>query len=166
MVKQVSPDFYILKEDKELAWQRINELEREIQALGPEFHVALTQSNETWHDNAPFDALREKQAVLAAELQMLKDHLAKASVSMPQSKPKRVGIGSYITLKTARGIQKFLLAGHWSYRTGAVENGAMVITCQSPLGKALLESQAGETITLPTNNNQFQVTAVEEPQQA
>jgi transcription elongation GreA/GreB family factor len=162
MAKHESPEFYILKKDKELAWQRINELEREIQALGPEFHMALTQSNETWHDNAPFDALREKQAVLAAELQMLKEYLAKASVSMPKAKPKRVSIGSYITLKTAKGIQKFLLAGHWSYRTGAVEDGAMVITCQSPLGKALLESEAGETITLPTNNNQFQITAIED----
>ena len=46
----------ILDEDRELAEVRMAELERLIQELGPEFHVALTQSSESWHDSALFDA--------------------------------------------------------------------------------------------------------------
>ena len=101
--------FYILEEDKQLARQRIAELEREILELGPEFHTALTQSTETWHDNAPFDALREKQAVLEAELLGLKEVLQKADISVPQPQKGRVSVGSRVKVLLKGKIQHFFL---------------------------------------------------------
>ena len=65
-------EFIILEEDKAWARQRIAWLEQAILDLGPEFHDVFNQSSETWHDNAPFDALRDRQSVLDAELQQLK----------------------------------------------------------------------------------------------
>jgi len=54
----MSRQLIILDEDKKWAEARIAALDEEIQALGPEFYDVFNQSSETWHDNAPFDALR------------------------------------------------------------------------------------------------------------
>src|SRR5437667_6542753 len=91
--------YYILEEDKALARQRIADIEREILEMGPAFHDALNQTSETWHDNAPFDALREHQAVLAAELQNLKEMLGRSAPSLPPAGNKKVSIGSRIKLE-------------------------------------------------------------------
>lgn len=152
--------FYILEEDKQLAQQRIAELERQILELGPEFHVALTQSTETWHDNAPFDALREKQAVLAAEMQNLKMILQKASTAIPKTPKGIVGIGSKIVVELKGKIQRYVLTGHWSYRLGHEIDKALVISCQSPLGQAILGKRPGESGVLPHNGHQVTVTEV------
>lgn len=153
--------FYILEEDKQLARQRIAELEREILELGPEFHTALNQSTETWHDNAPFDALREKQALLEAELQGLKLVLQKASVTVPKPKKGIVSIGSRVRVSLKGKIQQYFLTGHWSYRLGKEIDKAMVITCQSPLGQAILGKKPKETVTLAHNGQTLEIAAIE-----
>ncbi len=153
--------FYILDEDKQLARQRIAELEREILELGPEFHTALTQSNETWHDNAPFDALREKQAGLAAELQTLKEVLQRAEISVPKPAKDKVSIGSRVRVMLKGKIHHFILTGHWSYRLGREIDKALVITVQSPLGQAILGKKIKETVTLPHNGQQLEIAAIE-----
>jgi transcription elongation GreA/GreB family factor len=145
-------NYYILEEDKALARQRVTEIEREILELGPAFHDALNQTSETWHDNAPFDALREKQSLLAAELQSLKEVLNKSSPSLPRSVVNRINIGSRVRLQhtTKKSQHDYLLAGHWSFRTGQVhQDNALVITCQSPLGESLLGKAPGDVVTLP-----------------
>ncbi len=148
----LTQNYYILEEDKKLARQRIADIEREILELGPAFHDALNQTSETWHDNAPFDALREKQALLAAELQSLKEVLSKSSPSLPRSAANRINIGSRVRLEhtTKKSQHDYLLAGHWSFRTGQVhQDDTLVITCQSPLGESLLGKAQGDVVTLP-----------------
>jgi transcription elongation GreA/GreB family factor len=150
-VSKIEPQaFYVLDEDKQWARQRIAELEKAILELGPEFNVALTQSNETWHDNAPFDALRDTQALYVAEMQQLKEVLAKASITVPKPTRGRVGIGSIAALKDGTKHSKFLLAGHWTYRVAEQHHGATVVSCVSPLGSVLLGAKVGQEITIPT----------------
>lgn len=143
-----TPIFYVLKEDKTWAKARIAELEKAIQDLGPEFNIALNQSNETWHDNAPFDALRDTQAVMVAEMQNLKEILFKANISVPKPKPGRVGIGSYVTVFDGRKKYRYLLAGDWSPRIGQVANGFTVVSRQSPIGEALFDKKVATTINI------------------
>jgi transcription elongation GreA/GreB family factor len=142
--------FYVLEEDKQWARQRIAELEKAIQELGPEFNVALTQSNETWHDNAPFDALRDTQALYVAEMQHLKEVLAKAAIKVPKRIAGMINIGNVVTLKRAGKHQRFLLAGHWTYRVAEEHDGATIVSCMSPLGSALLGAKVGDEIIIPT----------------
>lgn len=152
-------NYYILEEDKALARQRIADIEREILEMGPAFHEALNQTSETWHDNAPFDALREKQAVLAAELQTLKENLSKSAPALPAADTHKVGIGSKVKLEDkSKKPQHYLLAGHWTFRLGEFIGRHMIISCQSPLGASLLGKQIGETVTLP---NKRELTVVE-----
>ena len=60
----MSHDIYLLPIDRAYAEARITVLEKEIQDLGPDFNDAFTQSSETWHDNSPFEAVRDKQSML------------------------------------------------------------------------------------------------------
>ena len=62
----MTKELVLLDEDREYARRRIAELQKEIQELGPEFYEVFNQSSETWHDNAPFDALRDRQSLLDA----------------------------------------------------------------------------------------------------
>lgn len=151
MKQLATTNYYILEDDKNLARKRIEEIEREILELGPAFHEALNQTSETWHDNAPFDALREKQAVLAAELQSLKKVLSKSAPALPKSDGNRVGIGTVVKLEhnEKKSHHHYLLAGHWTFRLGELIDSAMIISCQSPLGASLLGKKIGEVITLP-----------------
>jgi transcription elongation GreA/GreB family factor len=159
MTQTTQLNYYILEEDKALAQKRIADIEREILEMGPAFHEALNQTSETWHDNAPFDALREKQAVLAAELQTLKETLSKSTTTLPEPEKQKVNIGSKVKLEDAsKKSQHYMLAGHWTYRLGEFIGRHMIISCQSPLGASLLGKQIGETVTLP---NKRQLTVVE-----
>jgi transcription elongation GreA/GreB family factor len=152
-----TPAFYVLNEDKKWARRRIAELEKAIQNLGPEFNVALNQSNETWHDNAPFDALRDTQAIMVAEMQMLKDVLFKAAISVPAGKAGRVNIGARVTVNNNGRTHVYLVAGHWSPLAGTKQAGAVVISCSSPLGNALLGAKIGATVTNPVTSKPLHI---------
>ncbi|MGH7196617.1 MAG: GreA/GreB family elongation factor [Candidatus Saccharimonadales bacterium] len=159
-MKEVSEKIYVLEADKAWARARIDQLEREILELGPEFHIALNQSTETWHDNAPFDALRDKQALLVAEQQSLKAILFKAHVSVPNPKANLIGIGSKVTVQSGAKIHTYAIVGHWSPRVGEVEDGAMVVSCVSPLAAALLGAKVGQTVTLAHNKKELTIQAI------
>ncbi len=125
------------------------ELEVAIQDLGPEFYDVFNQSSETWHDNAPFDALRDRQSVLFAELQNLKSIMKNAAISIPKQKKGVVGIGSKVTVENI-DLQKthtYLFAGDWTYRTGEQFEDAIIISAEAPLAKAIAGKKVGETAT-------------------
>ena len=145
----MTDNLYILDNDKVYARSRIAELEAEIQALGPEFYEVFNQSSETWHDNAPFDALRDRQSVLAAELDKLRTVLRKAAIGLPKQKKGTVGIGSTVTttnLHTNKQLTYFI-AGDWTPHVGHVRDGAIVISRQSPIGSVLIGKKAGDMVT-------------------
>lgn len=153
--------FYILDADREWAWARIAEIEKAIEDLGPEFEEAFNQSSETWHDNAPFEAVRDKQTLLAAERFSLLQTINRASLDRPKSVKGKVGIGSVVAIKEGGKITKFLIAGHWSPKVGEYVGGAMVTTCASPVGQALLGKAAGETAVVAKPPRKLIVIAVE-----
>lgn len=154
---------YILDEDKKYALDRITELENEIQNLGPEFYDVFNQSSETWHDNAPFDALRDRQSVLVAELHGLKKILKNAEVSIPKPKKDRVGIGAKVTVSDIDGSSQrsFFIAGDWTYRAGEVENDATIVSTKSPIAQELIGHKLGETVVIAKRNTAIQTVSYE-----
>ena len=141
-------DLLILEEDKDLARSRIIELEAEIVALGPEFRRAFTQTSETWHDNAPFEAVRDHQAMLAAERHQLKLVLRSCLPSIPKQKKKVVGIGSkvqVINIKTNKPTTYFI-AGDWTSRAGHKIDGAIIMSRKSPLAMAMMGKKVSDEI--------------------
>lgn len=137
-------DLIILDEDKDWAKMRIVQLEKEIQALGPAFYDVFNQSSETWHDNAPFDALRDHQSVLDAELQNLRGVLRSSLPSVPKQKRNVAGIGSTVTLKDTKGTHwRYMIAGDWTYRAGQTANAITVISREAPLARELVGKKVG-----------------------
>jgi transcription elongation GreA/GreB family factor len=136
-------ELVILDDDKVYAKVRIAELEKEILDLGPEFYEVFNQSSETWHDNAPFDALRDRQSVLDAELQQLRQVLRNSLPSVPTQKKGKVGIGSMVLLDNNK---KYFIAGDWTPYAGQVRDDATVISCNTPLSLQLLGERTGSRV--------------------
>lgn len=158
----ITPAFYVLDSDKQWAKKRIAELEKAILDLGPEFNVALNQSTETWHDNAPFDALRDEQALMVSEMQGLKEMLFKAAISVPKPPKGKVGFGSHVTVKSGTHTYKYKLAGHWSpHVSEKLPDGEVIISCESPIGAALLGAKLGDTVTVQTTRRQLKVVVID-----
>lgn len=134
-------ELYILPDDRLWLNARIDELDKAIQDLGPDFHNVFNQSSETWHDNAPFDALRDKQSVLFAEFSNLKLIRKNAALALPRAKKDTVHYDTQLTIKGRR----YHLRGDWTPHAGTVVNEAIVISAQSPLGSAILGKKAGDT---------------------
>ena len=133
-------ELFILDVDKEYAKVRIAELQKQIQDLGPDFYEVFNQSSETWHDNAPFDALRDHQSLLDAELQRLRTLLRESAISVPKAPKGAVGIGSTVRLKNG-GI--YFIAGDWTPFAGQTKDGAIVISRGAPLAAQLIGKKVG-----------------------
>lgn len=138
----MSIEFYILAKD--LSWldARIKELEQAIQDLGPDFYDVFNQSSETWHDNAPFDALRDKQSVLFAEYSNLRTVRQKARLYTPNNDNSVVSIGKYVNI----GQKRFRISGDWTQDAGKTHNDTTTVSRQSPLAQEII----GKPIGTPT----------------
>lgn len=128
-------EYYLLSEDREYAIARIRELEAAIQDLGPEFQDVFTQSSETWHDNAPFDALRDRQSTLAAELDHLRKLLRQSTLVKPKKRRGTVGIGDTVILDNGK---RYRIAGDWTHKAGHHIDGTYWVSCHAPAAKALI----------------------------
>ena len=134
-------EVYLLPEDRLYATKRIRELEIEIQDLGPEFQDVFTQSSETWHDNAPFDALRDKQSTIAAELDHLRRLLRTSILTPPRKKRGVVGVGDIVTLDNGK---MYRIAGDWTHKAGQHNDGVIWVSCHAPLAKEVIGKKVGE----------------------
>ena len=139
----MSHDIYLLPIDRAYAEARITVLEKEIQDLGPDFNDAFTQSSETWHDNSPFEAVRDKQSMLAAELHKLRTLVRHATLTPPKAKRGTVGIGH--TVELADG-NKYQIAGDWTHQAGHHQDGMHTVSCHTLIAKALLGKKVGDEV--------------------
>lgn len=138
-------EIYLLPEDREYAVARIQELETQIQDLGPEFQDVFTQSSETWHDNAPFDALRDKQSTIAAELDHLRKLVRQSTLVKPRKKRGAVGVGDVVTLDNGK---RYRIAGDWTHKAGHHVDGTYWVSCHTPAAKALIGCKVGQEVAI------------------
>ncbi len=141
-------DLLILENDKNYARQRIAELDAQIIALGPEFYDVFNQTSETWHDNAPFEVLRDRQALMAAERDNLKSILRNCLPSIPKQKRGVVGIGTKVTArnKTNDKVMTYFIAGDWTANAGQVVDEAIIVSRRSPIALKLIGKKCNDEI--------------------
>lgn len=137
-------DVYLLPEDRDWAERRIVALTDEIQQLGPEFYDVFTQSSETWHDNAPFEAVRDWQSVLAAELHHLRTLIRHCTLMLPKKKRGTIGIGDTVIL--ANGA-RYKIAGDWTHKAGHHSDGVTWVSRKTPVALAVLGKKLGDTVS-------------------
>jgi transcription elongation GreA/GreB family factor len=136
----------ILLEDLALLDERVKILQEELFALGEEFGIAVNQSSETWHDNAPFDFARDKQSLIQQELLKLRA-IRRESLRYLPKKSTKVQIGSKVTVQNGREI-KLMIGGNWVGRE--VVDGYRLISCETPIAHILLGKKVGAEVAFPT----------------
>lgn len=136
-------EVYLLPEDRVAAEQRIAELEQLIQDLGEDFRDAFTQSSETWHDNSPFEAVRDTQAMYAAELHKLRSLIRSSTLVPPKKKRGTIGVGNTVKLSNGR---QYKLAGNWTQHAGKHSDGVYWVSSGTPVALAVLGRKLGDTI--------------------
>jgi hypothetical protein len=126
----------ILKEDSELIKARLKEIKKELRMLADEFHNVLNQSSETWHDNAPWDEAKGREAVLLAEEEELQKVINTHGIA--KTTPKSP-IGKNHSIKFNKKTVRIFLAGDYSLRTGQKVDGHIVVTKDSPIAREILK---------------------------
>jgi len=124
---------------------RIKKLEKQMFDLGEDFSEAVNQSSETWHDNAPFDAVRDRQAILNYELTKLRA-TRKETVKVPHKVTKKIGVGSKIIVSGSTEL-RIMIGGSWIGRESV--DGYTLITCDAPIAERLLGKKVGDEIEFP-----------------
>lgn len=135
----------ILADDLVLLDERVAIIKKQLQLLGEEFRIAVSQSSETWHDNAPFDEAVEKQAILNQELMRL-NALRIESLKYEPKRSNKVQIGSKVVLRGKRTL-RILVCGDWSPRKEV--DSYRVVSYTSQIGLALIGASVGSTVQLP-----------------
>ena len=138
-------EVYLLPEDRVAAEKRIATLEGLIQDLGEDFRDAFTQSSETWHDNSPFEAVRDKQSMYAAELHQLRTVIRTSTLVAPKKKRGTIGIGDTVTLSNGR---QYKLAGSWTHKAGKHADGVYWVSSGTPVAQAVLGRRAGDEVAI------------------
>lgn len=141
----------ILIEDLVLLDARVRELQKALQDLGEEFGIAVNQSSETWHDNAPFDVARDKQSLIQQELLKLR-MVRRESLKYIAKRTKKVQIGSKVILRGVNEI-KIMIGGNWVGRDEL--DGYKLITCDAPVARLLLGKSLGDEVVMQNQSTRL-----------
>jgi len=92
-------------------------------------------------ENSEYDAAKEEQSLLETRITQLEEILSRTQVIEPIPQADFVVIGSTVIVEMNDEVHKFMIVG--SVEADPAQNK---ISNESPVGKALLGLQAGETI--------------------
>lgn len=122
--------------------------------------IAAARAEGDLKENAEYHGQRERQGMLQAKINLLRDKLARASIVDPSKLPKdEVAFGSTVRVKDLdlEDEEQFTLvgAGEEDYDTGKI-----LIT--SPIGQGLLGKKVGDKVEIkvPKGTINFQVLAI------
>lgn len=124
----------------------IQELERELKMVLPK-EIQRARELGDLRENAEYQAAKERQRYLQARIGMLKTRVAEFSLMNLDKLPRdRVGLGSTVHLRENGGDTRvFQLV-----MPEDADAGKGLISTSSPIGRALLNKEPGDTVKVPT----------------
>jgi len=121
------------------------------QRLGRLLGEAMDQSSETFHDNAPADAIEDEANILVAQVRRVQEAIRNAvELPYPDAAYNKVTLGTLVDVAYSNGDSELIyLTGHAreidAARLGLPED-TMIVTLVSPVGESLLGMKAdGQT---------------------
>lgn len=114
---------------------------------------AMQQSSETWHDNAPADAINHEGRILSARAEQIIATLGRVVVvGYPTADDESITLGTIVGIKYQGDdeVEHLLLTGvtrnapHFSFDAN-IPGPLQIVTAQSPLGSAILGHKPGDT---------------------
>lgn len=149
----------ISRAEYEAIERRIAVLRSEDAQATRELAEATNNGAETWHDNAAFDAAKDKKNLATLGLAQLIVLQKQAKIIEPSENPKKAEIGTCVTYFNEDTRQEYTvcLAGDAAWLMD--ENWASV---RAPLGVALLGARVGEerSFLLPSGEVRIRVVAL------
>lgn len=151
----------ILPFELELARGAMEKHVKTQEALGREMGEAMNQSSETWHDNAPAEAISQASRTLAETAEQTIRVLKLSEIFEYESSPEDgVTLGSIVAVRYGSSVEqnRFFLTGISRELTPSVAakipnvEDIDVINISSPVGRALMGKKAGETTMFTTPN--------------
>lgn len=146
--------------------KRIQKLIERQKELGDLLGDAMTESSETFHDNAPAEAINSASNIMIAEFQTTVRVLRSADRIDYPREAAAVAIGNLVTIcyEGDDEPEKMFITGYM--RNVEVDNvipndgKVTALAAPSPLGLALLEAGVGSTVSYEVNSRQFKVGVV------
>lgn len=128
----------------------IDELKNELDALikqRPEMaeKIKIAREYGDLSENAEYQTAREEQTKAESRISEIEEILANAELIKKPKSDGRVGLGSFVKLKSASGARELQIVG--SVEADPIEGK---ISDESPIGQALLGKSVGESVEIAT----------------
>lgn len=160
----VDQEILLLEHEMELACQLLEmELARSIE-IGADIGEAMGQSSESWHDNAPADAVLEEYALHKGKIAVLSNLTNKGSiVPYPSENDPNISIGSGATIvvPTWKEIINLLVIGdaRFLYPAHVALHGEVeLVSYNSPLAIALMGKRVGDACEANIHGKKVEIT--------
>lgn len=134
---------FFLKKDFEALTQEINSVCDRIKEAGKEMGISCQEGAETFHDNFAHEDGERQQHMWSNRLRQLIVIRNNARVVSPNATPNCVSLGMTVVVKDEDTNELFTFK-IGSYMTFGDEDPA-IISYNSPLARALIRAEAGET---------------------
>lgn len=121
--------------------------------------AALNYGSETWHDNDMYDTAKLKQQTVNQEQRELEFVLSHAQIITPPDDPKKVDVGTQVTLENLDTNTELTLKIGGDYIAKLSDEW---ISLLSPVGKAIQQKKVGDevTVVLPAGNIIYKILAI------
>lgn len=153
----------ILPFESELLIQKFEKHKLEQSNLGRELGKAMSESSETWHDNAPAEAISSLAHILVNQANATIKSLRDAKeLSYPELNESEVTLGSIVSLHYTQSDKfvNYLLTGIVLENNPdnlELSENTELITIQSPLGLGLIGKKLGDIIELEVGPRKFEI---------
>lgn len=157
--------YYILPNEVESLSARLALLGVTQEELGTLLNEAMTQSSETFHDNAPADAINSASHIVTSEANTIIRVLHYAArIPYPETTDQmRIGNIVSVVYEDDDVPERVLLTGYTrKVDTSAIntEDEISVVSAGSPMGLALLDAHVGEQVGYEVNERNFKLGVV------
>lgn len=146
--------------------ERFGELVGDQEELSRLLGEANRQSSETWHDNAPGDAINSASHVVSSEARAIQQKIREAITIEYPDETREATLGSlvFVKLRSGAGPRPVYITGVTRDANKippiGIPDDALVVTIKSPLARALLGAAEGETVHYETPSGDTKSVAV------
>lgn len=153
----------LLPFELEILRKRLSTLGAEQKTRGRLMQEARTQSSETWHDNAPADALTAQSQTATEQIIGISQTIdVSVEVEYPQDSEPAATLGSLVFVRfDGSDVVPVFISG--SVRDVididmlTIPDDSEIMTLQSPLGSAMLDAKEGDMVTYEVRGRSMSV---------
>ena len=152
---------YLLPHELELARDELTIIEEKVRIYGENMHEAMSQSSETWHDNAPADAIRHEAQVVMQRRGAVEKLLTRAvRLEYPPTDFERVTVGSRVRVQIDDNPASDIDIVGAQFASREEDGDVLVCTLRAPLVNPILGKRIGDVTTTKINGKNVVITVL------